>query len=197
PDPQPEPDPETRRLYSPVPRTIAAPAACRWRADRRVDLAGSPGERGGATLAIGERIVESGGFRSSAQLRSFASRLRDEGCGSPVPDARPPWRSQGGGASTLLVMLSNRSALPGPVIPELAYPDVGAAVDWLVGVLGFTERVRIGPGHRAQLSFDEGSLIVADLGYGRVAPTGEGAAQSVTLRVDDVASLCDRVRQNG
>jgi len=94
-------------------------------------------------------------------------------------------------------MQSNRSALPGPVIPELAYPDVGAAVDWLVGVLGFTERVRIGPGHRAQLSFDEGSLIVADLGYGRVAPTGEGAAQSVTLRVDDVASLCDRVRQNG
>jgi uncharacterized glyoxalase superfamily protein PhnB len=92
---------------------------------------------------------------------------------------------------------TNRSAPPGPVIPELAYPDVGAAVDWLVEVLGFVERVRIGPGHRAQLSFGEGSLIVADLGPGRVAPTGEAASQSVMLRVEDVESLCDRVRQHG
>ncbi len=43
-------------------------------------------------------------------------------------------------------MRTNRSAPLGPVIPELAYPDVGAAVDWLVGVLGFVERVRIDPG---------------------------------------------------
>ena len=54
--------------------------------------------------------------------------------------------------------MANRSAPLGPVIPELAYPDVGAAVDWLVEVLGFVERVRIGPGHRAQLTFGEGSL---------------------------------------
>ena len=58
-------------------------------------------------------------------------------------------------------MATNRSAPLGPVIPELAYPDVGAAVDWLVEVLGFVERVRIGAGHRAQLTFGEGSLIVA------------------------------------
>jgi uncharacterized glyoxalase superfamily protein PhnB len=83
------------------------------------------------------------------------------------------------------------------VIPELAYPDVAAAVDWLVEVLGFVERVRIGPGHRAQLSFADGSLIVADVGHGRVAPTGEEASQSVMLRVEDVAHLCDRVRENG
>ena len=94
-------------------------------------------------------------------------------------------------------MATNRSAPLGPVIPELAYPDVGAAVDWLVEVLGFVERVRIGAGHRAQLTFGEGSLIVAGVGHGRVAPVAEQFSQSVMLRVDDVASLCERVRSNG
>jgi uncharacterized glyoxalase superfamily protein PhnB len=83
------------------------------------------------------------------------------------------------------------------VIPELAYSDVRAAVDWLVDVLGFVERVRIGPGHRAQLSFGEGSLIVADVGHGRVAPTREEASQAVMLRVEDVASICERIRKYG
>ena len=98
---------------------------------------------------------------------------------------------------TLTLMRTNRSAPVGPVIPELAYPDVVAAVAWLVDVLGFIERVRIGPGHRAQLSFGEGSLIVADVGHGRAAPTGEDSSQSVMLRVDDVEALCDRVRNHG
>ena len=93
--------------------------------------------------------------------------------------------------------MANRSAPLGPVIPELAYPDVGAAVDWLVEVLGFVERVRIGPGHRAQLTFGEGSLVVADVGHGRTAPLGEQPSQSVMLRLEDVASLCERVRTSG
>ncbi len=59
-------------------------------------------------------------------------------------------------------MPPNRSAPAGPVIPVLTYPDVRAAVDWLVDIFGFVERVWIGPNHRAQLNFDEGSLIVAD-----------------------------------
>lgn len=83
------------------------------------------------------------------------------------------------------------------MIPELAYPDVETAVEWLVEVLGFVERVRIGPGHRAQLTFGEGSLIVADVGHGRVAPLGEEASQSVMLRVADVDSMCERVRNLG
>src|ERR1700753_1004735 len=94
-------------------------------------------------------------------------------------------------------MATNRSAPIGPVIPELAYPDVVAAVDWLVEVLGFVERVRISPGHRAQLSVGGGSLIVADVGHDRVAPVGEKSSQSVMLRVDDVVSVCERVRSHG
>lgn len=96
-----------------------------------------------------------------------------------------------------MAMWRNRSAPVGPVIPELVYPDVHVAVDWLVEVLGFVERVRIGPGHRAQLSFGEGSLIVADAGHGRVAPAGEETSQAVMLRVEDVGSLCERVRESG
>ena len=93
--------------------------------------------------------------------------------------------------------MENRSAPLGPVIPVLAYPDVGAAVAWLVDVLGFVELVRISPGHRAQLTFGEGSLIVADVGHSRTSPRGEQASQSVMLRVDDVTALCERVRTSG
>ncbi len=83
------------------------------------------------------------------------------------------------------------------MIPVLTYPDVRAAVDWLVEALGFVERVRIGPDHRAQLSFGQGSLIVADATRERVAPTSGEVTQSVMLRVDDVAMVCERVRENG
>lgn len=63
----------------------------------------------------------------------------------------------------------------------LTYPDVLAAVAWLTETLGFTERVRIGPGHRAQLSFGEGWLIVADTGGDRQAPSAGGISHLWTL----------------
>ena len=94
-------------------------------------------------------------------------------------------------------MPTNRSAPPGPVIPVLTYPDVRAAVDWMVEVLGFVERVWIDPNHRAQLSFSDGSLIVADATRERVVPIDDEVTQSVMLRVEDVASSCERVRRGG
>ena len=45
-------------------------------------------------------------------------------------------------------MIMNRSMPPSVIIPELAYPDVREAVDWLCRSFGFVERLRIGD-HRA------------------------------------------------
>jgi uncharacterized glyoxalase superfamily protein PhnB len=94
-------------------------------------------------------------------------------------------------------MTGNRSAPTGPVIPVLTYADVEAATAWLVAVLGFVERVRIGPGHRAQLSFGGGSLIVADTGSARAEPSADAVSASVMLRVDDAAAVWERARGHG
>jgi uncharacterized glyoxalase superfamily protein PhnB len=94
-------------------------------------------------------------------------------------------------------MAGNRSAPAGPVIPVLTYADVEAASAWLVEVLGFAQRVVIGPGHRCQLSFGEGSVIVADTGSAREAPDGERVSASVMLRVDDAAAVLERARARG
>jgi uncharacterized glyoxalase superfamily protein PhnB len=91
----------------------------------------------------------------------------------------------------------NRSAPDGPVIPVLTYADVRAAVGWLVDVLGFVERVRIGDGHRAQLSFGTGSLIVADTGGDREAPHGKEITASVMLRVSGLDEVWRRALAHG
>ena len=41
-------------------------------------------------------------------------------------------------------MKTNRSMPPAVIIPELSYPDVREAVEWLCRTFGFTERLRIG-----------------------------------------------------
>ena len=93
--------------------------------------------------------------------------------------------------------MTNRSAPPGPVIPVLTYPDVRAAVDWLVAVLDFEERVWIGPNHRAQLMFGAGSLIVADATKDRRAPSPEVTTVSIMLRVVDAAAVLERAVAHG
>ena len=83
----------------------------------------------------------------------------------------------------------NRSMPPSVVIPELPYPDVRAAVEWLCRSFGFVERLRIGD-HRAQLLFGQGSVIVTGQGNGP-------GTSSLLVRVDDINSHYEQAKQAG
>ena len=75
-------------------------------------------------------------------------------------------------------MQTNRSVPSAVVIPTLAYPDVGEAVDWLCSAFGFSVRLLIA-NHRAQLVYGDGAVIVTQAG------ADFGAGCSVLVRVDD------------
>jgi uncharacterized glyoxalase superfamily protein PhnB len=94
-------------------------------------------------------------------------------------------------------MRSNRSIPQPTVIPVLVYPDVRAAVDWLQRVFGFSERVRIGEDHRAQLKAGDGAVIVADTHGDRRPPQSGVVTHSVMMRIEDVNSHCAHVRAQG
>jgi uncharacterized glyoxalase superfamily protein PhnB len=91
----------------------------------------------------------------------------------------------------------NRSIPASTIIPVLTYPDVRAAVAWLGDAFGFIERVKIGEDHRAQLSFGDGDLIVADVGGQRRPPRAGEVTHSVVVRVDDARAHCERARSHG
>jgi uncharacterized glyoxalase superfamily protein PhnB len=80
-------------------------------------------------------------------------------------------------------VIENRSVPDASVIPELAYPDVIEAAEWICRAFGFSERLRIG-NHRVQLTFGDGALIVIE---------GEAAGgHAVLVRVEDADSHHDR-----
>jgi uncharacterized glyoxalase superfamily protein PhnB len=82
-------------------------------------------------------------------------------------------------------MLDNRSMPRSTVIPELVYPDVAAAADWLAGAFGFVLRWRAG-GHRAQVAVGDGCIVVMEPSE-PFAPPGDAArSQAVMVRVEDV-----------
>ena len=58
-------------------------------------------------------------------------------------------------------MMNNRSIPHSTVIPELPYPDIGQAIDWLCNAFGFTLRLRIAD-HRAQLNVGEGAVVLIE-----------------------------------
>jgi uncharacterized glyoxalase superfamily protein PhnB len=90
-------------------------------------------------------------------------------------------------------MKKNRSIPFCTVIPELAYPDVAAAADWLCAAFGFTVRLRIA-NHRVQLNVgSDGAVVVTELrGNG-----GADFAHSVLVRVEDVHAHHDRAKAHG
>ena len=95
-------------------------------------------------------------------------------------------------------MDTNRSAPPATVTPVLIYPDVRAAVDWLESAFGFSERVRIGEDHRAQMRVgDDGAIVVADVRHTQVAPSGGVVTQVIKIRVADVDAAFERARDHG
>lgn len=69
---------------------------------------------------------------------------------------------------------------PGPVIPELPYPDAMAAAQWLSAAFGFSERLRIGT-HRIQMRIGTGSIVVVE---GDTPASSPGSR--VLVPVDDV-----------
>jgi uncharacterized glyoxalase superfamily protein PhnB len=82
------------------------------------------------------------------------------------------------------------------VIPELAYPDLGAAIDWLCSAFGFTLRIRIAD-HRAQLNVGDGAVALTTLPSDSAGIADLGAAHSVLVRVEDVESHHQRALQHG
>jgi uncharacterized glyoxalase superfamily protein PhnB len=96
-------------------------------------------------------------------------------------------------------MLISRTTGSASVVPELVYPDVERAIEWLCATFGFTEVWRAGA-HRARIAFGNGVVILADADaeYGRVAPTPSGLrSHAVMVKVDDVDAHHARAQRQG
>jgi uncharacterized glyoxalase superfamily protein PhnB len=91
----------------------------------------------------------------------------------------------------------NRSIPAATVVPVLIYPDVRAAVAWLEAAFGFSERVRIGEAHRAQMGFGDGAVIAADERGSRRPPRPGESTSSVLVRVEDARAHCEQARAHG
>jgi uncharacterized glyoxalase superfamily protein PhnB len=91
-------------------------------------------------------------------------------------------------------MLANRSIPRSTVIPELAYPNIGEAIDWLCDAFGFTLRLRIAD-HRAQLNVGDGAVVLIE--GGPVERADVSFAHSVMVRVADVNRHHAHVVQRG
>ena len=93
-------------------------------------------------------------------------------------------------------MLSNRSMPRCTVIPELAYPNIGEATDWLCQAFGFTLRLKIGD-HRAQLNAGDGAVVLTELHAASPNDASIDVAHSVMVRVEDAQRHHERARSRG
>lgn len=81
------------------------------------------------------------------------------------------------------------------IYPTIRYRNAQAAMDWLVGTLGFTHRVTYeqnGQIMHAELSLGSSILMLGELGEGRPP-----MPVSVYVAVSDPDALCERVRASG
>jgi uncharacterized glyoxalase superfamily protein PhnB len=86
------------------------------------------------------------------------------------------------------------------VVPYLLYEDAGAAMDWLIRVFGFTERVRDrqsdGTVRHAELLLDSGGVIMlgsAGAGFRGPAKLG-GVTQLQCITISDLLAHRERVQ---
>ncbi|HEY4342519.1 MAG TPA: VOC family protein [Steroidobacteraceae bacterium] len=83
-------------------------------------------------------------------------------------------------------MRPNRSIPPCSVIPELGYPNVSRAINWLCGAFGFDLRLRVAH-HRAQLNVGAGAIVVKELAQNEAPLTGAGwRTHAIMVRIADV-----------
>ena len=95
-------------------------------------------------------------------------------------------------------MKSNRSIPAATTIPVLTVADVRAAVAWLTHAFDFTERLRIGGGHRSQLEVPNGgAVILAEVRPDTRVPTLAAVSHSVLVRVEDARAHFARARDAG
>ncbi len=94
-------------------------------------------------------------------------------------------------------MRANRSIPDAVVVPVLTVSDVREAVAWLQRAFGFTERLRIGEGHRSQLEVPGGGAVILAEARPDTRVPGDGASHSVMVRVADAASHFERARDAG
>jgi uncharacterized glyoxalase superfamily protein PhnB len=79
------------------------------------------------------------------------------------------------------------------VIPEIAYPDVVQAAEWLHRAFGFRKRLQIG-NHRFQMTYGNGALVVIELPAGAAPDSG---TRSVLVLVDDVDAVYEKAMAAG
>jgi len=91
--------------------------------------------------------------------------------------------------------ISNRSMPPGTIIPELAYPDVREAAQWLCRAFGLRERLRIA-NHRVQLILGDASMVAIELPP-ELAIAVRLATHAVMVHVPDVHAHHDRAKAAG
>ena len=98
-------------------------------------------------------------------------------------------------------MMTNRSAPRAPVVPNLVYQDVEAAIAFLTNAFGCSERLRAcgrdGRVNHAQLQIGAGDIIVGRAGGPFRPPEPEGVTHIVHVCVDDVDAHWRRAQSAG
>ncbi len=98
-------------------------------------------------------------------------------------------------------MQKNRSVPTDIILPHVTYQSVGAAIDWLTWVFGFTEHYRYGDAANpdgAQMHLGNAWIMLSRARPGRSTPAQLGCyTQGLTVFIDDVEEHCEKAKSAG